>query len=253
MRIYSRIFLQWDEQRSRYVTVDSESTDYTGPVALCCGATQGQKDVANQQLSAYQALQQQGQAVFGDSSSLFNDLRNSLAPIVAAGPGQEGFSPAEKSALQSQAITNTGNAYRNAKQAAGEAMAAQGGGNIGDVTGGSNAAINLGIAESAANQTSNELNQIDQADYATGRQNYENAVQGLGSSTGVFNPATSAAEAATGSGTAAANTQNEIAQQDNSWVGAVTGALGGIAGAATGGLIRNFGSGSTPKTSTANG
>jgi len=240
-------------RRRRYVTVSETAHEYTGRVALCCGATQGQKDVANQQLSAYQALQQQGQAVFGDSSSVFNDLRNSLGPIVAAGPGQEGFSPAEKSALQSQAITQTGQAYRNAKQAAGEAMAAQGGGNVGDVTGGSNTAINLGIANSAAQQTSNELNTIDQQDYAVGRQNYENAVQGLGSSTGVFNPATSAAEAATGSGTAAANTQNQIAEQDNSWVGAVAGALGNIGGVATGGLIRNFGSGTTPKTSTANG
>jgi len=253
MRVHSYISLQWDERLRQYVTVDEESCEYAGRVAFCCGASQGQKDIANQQTSAYQAIQQQAQQVFGGSSKVFNDLVSSLSPIVAAGPNQEGFSPAEKSALQSAAITQTGQAYRNARQAVGESLAAQGGGNVGDVTGGSNTAINLGVAQSAANQTSSELNQIDQADYATGRQNYDNAVQGLSGSTNVFNPATSMDTATTGSGTAAANTQNQIAEQDNSWVGAVSGALGNIGGVETGGLFKVLGSGVTPSKSSANG
>jgi len=253
MRCYSHVSLEWDERLRQYVTVAKTSHEYTGPVALCCGATQGQQNIANQQAAAYQTMQQQAQKEFGSSSTVFNDLLSTLAPTVAAGPNQEGFSPAEKSALQSSAITQTGQAYRNAKQAVGESMAAQGGGNVGDVTGGSNAAINLGVAQSAANQTSNELNEIDQQDYATGRQNYQNAVQGLAGAPSVFGTANNAGTVETDSGSAAAKTQDEIASQNNSWVGAVAGALGNIGGVATGGLIRNLGSGVTPKKSSANG
>ena len=253
MRIYSYLSLAWDEQLRKYIPVDEESFEYSGPLMLLCGATQGQQNIANQQAAAYQTMQQQAQKEFGNSSTVFNDLIASLAPTVAAGPNQEGFSPAEKSALQSAAITQTGQAYRNAKQAVGESMAAQGGGNVGDVTSGSNAAINLGVAQSAANQTSNELNEIDQQDYAVGRQNYAEAAASLAGAPGVFGTANNAGAVATDSGSAAAKTQDEIASQNNSWVGAVAGALGNIGGIATGGLIRNFGSGTTPKTSTANG
>lgn len=243
MRIYTKVVMQFDDRQGKYVDSDAEYFEYDGTISLLCGASQGQKDIANQQSATYNQMVQQATQVFGDSSKVFGDLMSTFAPTLAAGPNQEGFSQAEKSALQSSAITQTGQAYRNAKQAAGEAMAAQGGGNVGDVTGGSNAAINLGIAENAANQTSSELNQIDQADYAVGRQNYAQAAAGLAGATNVFNPATTAENAATGSGEAAANTENQISQQNNSWVSSVTGALGGIAGAALTGGMSNLGKG----------
>lgn len=241
MRIYSSASLQWDDDAQRYITVSEQFTEYSGPVVLCCGASAGQQAVANSQTLAYQTLQQQAQQVFGNSSTVFNDLVSSLSPVVAAGPDQQGFSQAEQSALNSAAITNTGQAYRNAKQAVGEAEAAQGGGNVGDVTGGSKTATDLGIAESAAAQTSSELNQIQQQNYATGRQNYDNAVSGLESAANVYNPATSLANASTTSGEAAANTENQIAQQNNSWVQGVTGILGDVAGVATGGVMSKLG------------
>lgn len=242
-KIYTHIELVWDAGRNQYVTRNETWHEYSGTVALCCGSSAGQKDIGSEQSAVYKQITQQSQQVFGDSSSVFKDLMSTFAPTLAAGPNQEGFSQAEKSALQSAAITNTGNAYRNAKQAVGESLAAQGGGNVGDVTGGSKTAIQLGLAENAANETSGELNKIDQADYAIGRQNYAEAASGLAGSTGTFNPATSMAGAATSSGEAAANTANQIAQQDNSWVSSVTGALGGIAGAALTGGMSTLGSG----------
>lgn len=241
MKTYIKITWEWDG--SQYVQTSEESYEHDGPVALCCGAAQGQKDIANQQTSAYKTMLNQAQQEFGGASGVFSDLMKTFEPVVAAGPDQEGFSQAEKSALQSSAITNAGNAYRNAKQAVGDTMAAQGGGNVGDVTGGYKTGINLSVAESAAKQTADSLNEIDQADYATGRQNYKEAVAGMESAPGVFGTANSAENVATGGGEAAANTENQIAQQDNSWVGAVTGALGNVAGIATGGIIKNLGSG----------
>src|SRR5204863_8844752 len=86
------------------------------------------------------------------------------------------------------------------------------------------------LASSAAAQTAGELNQIEQANYTQGRQNFYNALNPLESSTNVFNPATGAGEAAVGAGNAAATTANEISQANNSWVSGLTGMLGGLAG-----------------------
>jgi hypothetical protein len=210
--------------------------EYDGPIEKTCGATPQQKEIADSQQSLMQQMTDQAKQIFGGSSSVFGDLLNTFAPTVAAGPNQRGFSAPEKSALDSSAITNTGEAYTHASRAAREAEAAVGGGNT-YLPGGADIGINTSIANEGAKQTASALNQIDQADFATGRQNYENATKGLESATGVFNPATEGGSAATNSGEAAAKTANDIATQDNSWVTAVTGALGGIVGdVATGGM-----------------
>jgi hypothetical protein len=233
MKSYSLVVSYWDG--TRYITDEENSigTEFDGPVALCCGADPAQTQIAQQQSAAYTQMTQQASQVFGNSSAVFGDLMKTFAPTVAAGASQQGFSPAELSNLNSSAITQTGQAYRNAKSAVGEAQAAQGGGNVGDVSGGANVGTDLSVANSAASQTAGELNQIGEANYQTGRQNYDTAVQGLSNAPNVFNTATSMNNAATNSGNAAANTANQIAQENNSWVQAVTGALGSVAGAAT--------------------
>ena len=232
--------------------LEHEFYEYSGPVALACGATPGQQQLAHSQTSGYNTLVNQAQSQFGNASGVFQDLVSSFAPIVAAGPNQQGFSPAEVSAMNSQAITSTGQGYRNAKAAVGNAESAVGGGNTGDTSGGATVGENLSLAENAANQTSSELNNITQQNYATGRQNYFNAASGLAGAPGVFGTANQAGQVATGAGEAAAGTQNQIASQNNSWVGAVTGALGNIAGMATGGFMKNLGSGNSSPSSNGN-
>lgn len=235
MNIYTRVSYIWDG--SKYVVDTLDVIDYNGPVALLCGASSAQNQVQSQQLSAYQTMTQQAQQVFGASSQVFNQLQSTFAPTVKAGPSQQGFSPTEDANLKSQAITSSGQAYKNAKEAVGDTVASEGGGNNAALQSGVNTGINLNVADSAAANTANELQQETEANYATGRQNYDTAVAGLESSPGVFNPATSASSAATGAGEAAGNTANQIASQNNSWVQSVTGALGGIAGTvATGGM-----------------
>jgi hypothetical protein len=220
----------------RYVKVYDEVQDYNGPVALACGATSQQKQIGQQQQNFFNQLQSQASTVFGNASQVFQTLVNTFTPTIQAGPNQQGFSPAELSAMQSQAITNVGQGYRNVKAAVGNQEAAYGGGNISLPTG-VNEATDLGAAEAAANAQSGALNQITQENYAVGRQNYENAVKGIAGATDVFNPATSSANAATGAGTAAANTANQVAQENQSWMSAVSGVLGSVAGAATGGAM----------------
>lgn len=242
IKIYTKVEWVWNDE-GKLTEVASDWYWHDGPVALCCGAGAAQTQIQNQQMNAYSQMSQQASQVFGDSSTVFNDLISSFAPTVAAGPSQKGFSAGEESNLNSSAITQTGQAYRNAKSAVGEAESAQGGGNNADLTGGSKTATDLGIAESAANQTSGELSQIQEQNYATGRQNYDTAVQGLANAPNVFSAASNAGNAATNAGNAASNTANQVAQENNSWVQGVTGALGGIASAATGGLTSSLGSG----------
>jgi hypothetical protein len=241
VKIYTRASFHWDGHK--YIEDDTNFYEHDGLVLLCCGASAGQTAALNTQTAMTQQFQQQSQQVFGNSSSVFNDLMSTFAPTVAAGPSQQGFSAAENSNLQSQAITQTGQAYKNAKEATGEAESAQGGGNNSDVTGGAKIGTDLSVANSAAAQTSSELGQINEANYATGRQNYDTAVQGLAGAPNVFNAATGVDNAATNSASQEANTANQIATQNNSWIQGVTGALGGIAGGIASGGMSNLGKG----------
>ncbi len=236
MKIYTHLVFDIDTLS----VVESEWYEYDGSVALCCGATAAQTQAQQGQADLFSQMTNQAQSVFGSSSQVFQQLQKTFAPIVAAGPSQQGFSPAEASNLQSAAITNTGQAYKNAKEATGNAEDAVGGGNTGDVTSGSRTATDLGIADSAAQQTSGELNQINEANYQTGRQNFDNATKTLESAPDVFNPATSAGSAAIGAGSASANTANNIAASNNSWMQVVGGVLGGVGGAVAGGLSKGL-------------
>lgn len=229
MKIFTKLQHQWDG--SRYRLIESESYEHTGPIVLCCGASNAQTSALNTQTGLTQQIIQQGQEVFGNSSGVFNDLVSSLAPTVAAGPNQQGFSAAENSALQSSAITNAGIAYKNAKSATGDAMAAENGGNT-DLPSGTTAGVDANLASSASQNTANQLNTIAQQNYATGRQNYDTAVSGLESAPGVFNTANGYNKSGVKSGEAEADTANQIASQNNSWIQGVTGALGTVAGAA---------------------
>lgn len=216
--------------------------EYQGPVELACGATQQQQNVGNEQNTLFQNMVNQGTQIFGASSAIFNDLVSAFSPVVSAGPGQQGFSAGEESNLNSAAITNTATAYRNADQAVKENESAVGGGNTA-LPGGAQIGADTAVATAGAQQESSELNQINEANYAQGRANFFQAASDLAEAPNVFSPATSAESAATNSGAAASNTQNQIAQENDSWVQSVTGALGGIAGAAVQGGMKNLGEG----------
>lgn len=235
---------QWYD-RHKHLSVDEMAALMVAQgltVSGGCGATGAQNTDEKQQQSLAQTMQSQAQQVFGASSSTFNDLMGAYSPIVAAGPNQKGFSPGEESNLNSQAITQSGVAARNAMTAVKEANAAEGGGNTA-LPGGAAIGTNLSVANSASQNEANELNQINEANYQTGRQNFFQAATGLNNAPNAFNAATSAGEAATNSGVAASNTANQIAQENNSWVTAVTGALGGIAGDVVSGGMKNLGNG----------
>ena len=238
-KIHIKTVWKWDEYSTKYIKIYDHFYNYDGPTENACGASSQQTSVEASQQRFMNQMMSQASTVFGNASSVFNSLVNTFTPTIQAGPNQQGFSPAELSAMNSQAITGAGQAYKNAKAAVGNEEAAVGGGNV-TLPSGVNEATDTGLAENAANLTSTELNKITQENYATGRSNYENAVNGLAGSINVFNTASTAGNAATSSGEAAANTANQIAQENNSWMSAAGGALGAIGGAATGGLMTHW-------------
>lgn len=234
--IHTKTVYQWSDERKQYVLLCDESYEYSGPLELACGSTAAQNQIEQSQQSFMTQAQSQASTVFGAASNVFSGLMKTFAPTVAAGPSQQGFSQQQLSNLQSEAITQTGQSYKNAKEAVGEAQSSVGGGNTA-LPSGTQTGEDLQLAESGANQTASELGSITQANYQQGNANYNAAVSGELNATNVYNASTSALTGATGAGTAAANSANQIAQQNNSWVGAVTGLAGALGGAALG----NFG------------
>jgi hypothetical protein len=231
MRIFTKTELHWDEAGKRYFAVPIESYEYDGPLDLACGgASQQQKDIGASQSHYYDVLTKQAQEEFGLASGIFNQLKGVFSPILEAGINQQGFSKEELDTLNAQVINQTGSNYKNAE------LAAQGGGNV-RIGNGANDLVRERVAESSAQVASNEELQVQENNYATGRQNFLNAASILSGAPGVFSGATAAAGAANNAGADASQTANEITQANNSWMGLVGGVLGaGLSGWATGGF-----------------
>lgn len=245
----------WSDRQDRYIIIRDVRRPFFGQVAFVKGASAQQTDIANSQQNFYNSLTANYGQQFANQNAILSTLQNSLNPIVQAGPNQFGFSKAETNNLNSQALQGTGQQFRNAAKSLGEAQAAQGGGNSYLPTG-AQAQQQAALAASGANQTSNQLMDIQQKGYDTGRAQYNAAIGQLGGVAGMYNP-TGLAGTATGAGSAAASEANQVAQLNNEaspW-NLVGGILGGAAGAGLdaftggigGGLAKTFMGGGAPK------
>lgn len=242
MKIYRKLVLQWSEELGHYIKLYEDAYEYYGPVDRVCGPTAAQSQILGQQQGFASQVTSQAGAIFGNASTLFNSVMNSLVPTISAGPSQSGFSASEMAARNAGVVTAGSQAAANAKSAIGNANASQGGGNTG-LTAGATTVAGANAAADIAQGTAGELNKVQQESYDVGRQEYSEAIKGAEGATEMFNPATSAASAGTESLNAAASNANTQAAQSQSWVNAAIGALGSVAGAATGKLINNSGGG----------
>jgi hypothetical protein len=237
MKIYRKLVLQWSEELGQYIKVYEDSYIYNGPIDHVCGATAAQNQILGQQTGFATQVAAQAGSIFGKASGVFNALQSTLLPTISKGPNQMGYSAGELASRQAGVITTGAQAAANAKSAIGNANAAQGGGNTG-LTAGATTVEGANAAADIAQNTAAELNKVQAQGYDVGRQEYNEAIKGEEGSTEVFNPATSAANAGTSAFGEAAKTANEVAQNQNSWVNAAIGALGSVAGAATGGMLK---------------
>jgi hypothetical protein len=169
--------------------------------------------------SAFQQQYANQQAIYGKVSSV-------LDPILAAGPNQTGFSTGEENTLNSQAVEGTAENYAGAAKAVGEETAAEGGGNT-PISVGGQTQLKQEVANSAAQTESGEETQIQEQNYATGRENFQNAEEGEMAIASGENPL-GYEGAATNQANATGSEANAIASENNSWYNAAIGAAGSI-------------------------
>jgi hypothetical protein len=151
------------------------------------------------------------------------NLNNIFIPIAQAGPSQQGYSPQELAALNTQAGEGVGQNYAKAAQALNTQIAGQGGGNE-YLPSGASATLKGNLASAAANQLSSEQLGITQANYATGRQNWQQATSGLNALAQEYNPTGIAGSANTATNNAfgsATQVQNEKNQEEADIAGGI--------------------------------
>jgi hypothetical protein len=203
---------------------------------MCGGPTQAQENLQNEQAAFYQNQVSAYNTAYANFSQISNQLQNMYAPILAKGPSQEGFSAGETEALNAQATEGTAENYKAAGQALNERIGAQGGGTSNEnITGAGADALREQLAATGASAQSAQETQIQEADYAEGHQDYEQAVGGEQSLASGWNP-NAFAGSATNAGNAEETTAGAIASEQDSVWNSVFSALGGVAGAAVGNL-----------------
>lgn len=191
---------------------------------MCLGAPSGVKTVNKEAGAAYSAALQQATQEFGETNAEFNDLTNALNPIVAAGPGQTGWTAQEDSAINANTVDTTAAAYKNAGAAVQNGIAAEGGGNIA-LPSGANLGTEESLAEAGAQQEASGLRSNLVANYEQGNQNWQFATKGIESAPTMFQSANSAVGEATQAGTAAMKDAQTVASYPT-WQSVAMGALG---------------------------
>jgi hypothetical protein len=196
---------------------------------------------ANQaaQASFYNTLTANYQATYGKWTALTNSLNAAIQPIIAAGPGQYGYTPAENASLNAGVVNTAAGNYANQSVAQANNVAAMTGGT--GMPSGAEAELDQNLAIKQAQGVSTGENAVTQAGYTQGNANYQTA---LGQESGLiadYNP-NSAAASTTGGGTAATGAVNAATAADtaaSAGVLALTGsALGGTASVLTGAVSK---------------
>lgn len=203
------------------------------------GPTAQQTELGDAQLQAYQQAATLTQQQYANQQAIYGPMATQFQSIFAKGPGQQGFTPEEDEELNAQAEEGTAENYGNAARAVGEATAAKGGG-TNPLPTGADSAIEGNIATSAAEEESQQENQINAANYGQGYNEWENAGQGLQAIAAGENPLGYESNE-TSSGSAAGTTESQIASEDDSWLNATIGAVGSAAGMASGASISKWG------------
>lgn len=200
-----------------------------------CGASAEQNELSAEETQALQTSAAMTAKQYANQLAIYAPLTAQFESIFAKGPSQTGFSDEEKENLDARAVEGTAENYSAAAKAVGEQTASEGGGTNPLPSGGS-IQLKQEVANSAAAEESKEESGIEEADYAAGRSNYDEAAKGLeGVATGEDPLGFEQAE--TGAAGVANNEANTIEEANNSWINAALGAAGEIGG----GFAEGFG------------
>jgi len=193
-------------------------------MCLGIGPSGGDKAINNEAGAAYGTAINQAKTEFGDASTVFNDLMQTMAPIEKAGPGQTGFTAQQESAINAQTVDQTAAQYKNAAAAVKSDIAGQGGGNVA-LPSGVNIATEEALAEAGAQQVSSGLRANTEANYAQGNKNWQFATGALEKAPSVFETANTATADTAKLGETALQSQKVI-DSAPSWQKIAMGALG---------------------------
>ena len=199
-----------------------------------CGPSNQEKQIAGENQGFMQTLMSNYNTNFASQQQILNHLNGILNPVVGAGPNQTGFSPSEKAAFETGAINSTGAAAANATRAAQTATAGRNdSGNLPEA--GAQQAISAQIGSAAEGELSNEQLGIEEADYATGRSNFNNAVAAEEGVAGQFAP-NATGGLALEAGKNSFGMANEINQEQNQEESDIAGGVASLAMGAAGGF-----------------
>jgi hypothetical protein len=228
MLITSRVTFDIDTGR----VLARDCYDYDGPLELACGASAAQTAAQQNEANLSNSLMSDFSTVFGQNQNILGSITQAFQPIIAAGPNQQGFSPAELTSMQTQATDATSQGAQNAQIAAAAKNATTGGSNL---PSGVQEQIQASLNNSAAQENAREQGAITQANYATGRQNFFNAVGGdVSASQGLEGAASNFAGQTNSANQAALAGADQIAAANRAWEAPVFGLLGSALGVATG-------------------
>jgi hypothetical protein len=218
-----------------------------------CGPSTAEQGIMGQERGFMSTLMGNYNTNFQEQQSVLNHLNGVLQPIIEAGPNQTGFSASEKAALNTSAIDTTGAATAHAERAiANETAGRSDSGNVGEA--GNVEALKAGAASAGAGELAGEELGITEADYATGRANFNTAVGAEEGVAGQFNPvgtAGAANEANKNAFSEADTIQQQINQEQADIAGGVTdlamagasGGAGAMDGGGFSGFLKGFGGG----------
>ena len=202
-----------------------KSLKYLRSPKVLAKASSAETNLANEQASFYQTLTAAYQTEFANQGAILMSMDKAWQPILNAGINQYGFSPQEDTSMRTQASDTIANNTAAAQTALNENLAARGGGNT-FTPSGATSQLEAGLLSSEATQQSATANQITQAGYATGRQNFLAASGALSGVAQQYNPL-GYAGATTNAGGSAFGMANTVNTENTAWQGELTGALVG--------------------------
>ena len=224
MKYSTRVVLQMSEVIGQYEVIEKNSFDYEDQPELCCGPShQETVDAANtEQIS--QQLSQAFNQNFASQTGVLSKLNSVLTPIASAGPGQQGMTPQELASRNSSAINATAGANRQAQQAAANFGAGEGGGGSSGLTSGIQKQIQGSIASQQASNLANTENNIQDENFAIGRDNFNRSVSGLQMLAGQYNP-NAYGNSAVGADSSAFEQADKIQSEKNQEQAEIAGAI----------------------------
>jgi hypothetical protein len=135
------------------------------------------KEAQAQQADLSEAMGADYKSRFGEQTNLIDALTRAMSPALSTGASSHGYSASELSAKNTEALDAAGASYKNAAQAAGNAMAGRGGDS--GLVSGVDQQIRASIASKAASDLARRQNEIVDEDFSVGRDEYHRAEAGL--------------------------------------------------------------------------